>query len=271
MGHREQYIRKMEVIRFRFAFMDSWKTWVFEYLTSVFAGTNDFSFVAGAGKSVIWYVHISVFPHLRLMGLASSTIVEIIDDMRKRGLASLGFFYCDFRDDDKRNLHGLVSSLLVQLCHHSDSYSAILSEYYSAHDDGARQASDNALIGCLRDILKHQGQAPVYIIIDALDECPNTFGMPSPREKVLAFLEGLLDLHLQNLHICITSRPEFDIATALGRLSFHTISLHDETGQRQDIVNYLKSVVYTDVKMKEWRTEDKELVINELMKRADGV
>jgi hypothetical protein len=125
--------------------------------------------------------------------------------MRKRGLASFGFFYCDFRDDDKRTLRGLVSSLLVQLCDHSDSYSTILSKFYSEHSDGSRQASDNALLGCFRNILKHPGQAPVYIIIDGVDECPNTSGMPSPREKVLRFLEELIKLHLESLHICITS------------------------------------------------------------------
>jgi hypothetical protein len=98
-----------------------------------------------------------------------------------------------------------VSSLLVQLCGHSDSYSAILSEFYSAHGDGSWPPSDDALIGCLRDILNHPGQAPVYLIIDGLDEAPNTFGMSFLREKVLAFLEELVDLHLQNLRICLTS------------------------------------------------------------------
>jgi len=191
--------------------------------------------------------------------------------MRKRGLASLGFFYCDFRDDDKKNLRGLVTSLLVQLCDHSDCYSAILSEFYSEHGGGLRQASDDELIGCLEDILKLQKQAPVYIIIDGLDECPNTFGMPSPREKVLDFLKELVTLRLQNVHICITSRPEVDITMALNSLPFQTISLHDEIGQKQDIVNYLNSVVYADPKMNKWRAEDKDLVIDVLKRKADGM
>jgi hypothetical protein len=192
--------------------------------------------------------------------------------MRKRGLASLGFFYCDFRDDDK-NLRGLVSSLLVQLCGHSDSYSAILSEFYSAHGDGSWPPSDDALIGCLRDILNHPGQAPVYLIIDGLDEAPNTFGMSFLREKVLAFLEELVDLHLQNLRICLTSRPEVDITTTLYPLAFRIVPLHDESGKKQDIVNYLNAVVYTDAKVKTlaWTTEDKKLVISVLTKKAGGM
>ena len=191
--------------------------------------------------------------------------------MRKRGFASLGFFYCDSEDDDKRNLRGLVSSLLVQLCDHSDSYSTILSDFYSANGDGSRQPSDGELIGCLSDILKQPGQAPIYIIIDGLDACPDTFGIPSPREKVLEFLKGLVDLHLQNIRICVTSRPEVDITTALDPLPFRTVALHDEIGQRQDIVDYVRSVVNTDAKMKKWRTEDKELVINALTRNVDGM
>ena len=233
--------------------------------------TNDFVFVAGAGKSVISYVDPSAFKERRLIGLVSSTIIEDIDDMRKRGLASLGFFYCDFRDDDKKNLRGLVSSLLVQLCDQSDSYSTILSKFHSAHDDGSRHPSDEALIGCLRDILKHPGQAPVYIVVDGLDECPNASGMPSPREKVLLFLKGLIELHLQHFYLCITSRPEVDITITLDPLAFRPISLHEERGQKQDIINYINSVVHTDAKMKRWRAEDKEMVVDVLTKKADGM
>jgi len=191
--------------------------------------------------------------------------------MRMRGLASLAFFYCDFRDVNKKNLRGLLSSILLQLCDHSDSYSSILSEFYSAHGDGSREPSDDELIGCLEDILRHPSQAPAYVIIDGLDECPDTFGMPSPREKVLVFLERLVNLHLQNLHVCITSRPEVDIQATINRLLFRTVSLHEESGQRQDIVNYIRSIVYKDANMERWRPEDKELVIDVLTEKADGM
>jgi hypothetical protein len=205
------------------------------------------------------------------MKRTSSTIIEDIDHMRKRGLASLAFFYCDFRDDKKKNLRGLLSSLLVQFCQSSDSYSAILSDFYSEHDNGSRPPNDEALIGCLKRVLKHPGQAPVYIVIDALDECPNTFGMLSPREKVLKFVEELVDLHLTDLHICVTSRPEADITTTLDSLPFNQISLHTEMGQVQDIVEYIKSVVRADPKMKRWRPADKELVIEVLTNKVDGM
>ena len=183
----------------------------------------------------------------------------------------MAFFYCDSRGVNKKNLRGLLSSILLQLCDHSDSYSTILSEFYSAHGDGSREPIDTELVGCLEDILRQPGQAPTFIIIDGLDECSDTFGLPTPREKVLLLLKRLVNLHLQNLHVCITSRPEVDIQTTINRLPFRTVSLHNENGQRQDIVQYIMSVVHTDAKMGRWRPKDKEMVIDVLTKKADGM
>jgi NACHT domain len=205
------------------------------------------------------------------MALASSTIIENINLMKKSGLASLAFFYCDFREDEKRHLRGLLSSLLVQLCHQSSSYYQIISSFYSEHANGSQHPSDKELVQCLKNILEVTGQAPVYLIIDGLDECSNTSAMPSPREKVLKLLEDLIDSRLSNLRLCVTSRPEFDIGAVLEPLAFSSVSLHDERGQREDIGNYIMSVVNTDPNMRRWKTTDKELVINVLINKSDGM
>ena len=191
--------------------------------------------------------------------------------MRKSGLASLGFFYHDFRDDQKKDRHGLLSSLLVQLCHQSDSYCDILTEFYSEHGNGSQHPSDSALARCLMDVLKHPQQAPVYLIVDGLDECPNTSSMPAPREKVLELVEEVIDARLPNLHICVTSRPEADIKTVLEPLSLRSVSLHDESGQMEDIEKYIKSVVTKDPRNRKWKAEDKQLVIRVLSEKADGM
>ena len=136
--------------------------------------------------------------------------------MQKAGLASLAFFYCDFREDQKKDLRGLLSSLIVQLCHQSDSYSDILLKFYSEHAKGERHPSDDELARCLTDILKLPGCAPVYLIVDALDECPNTTSAVwSPRAKVLDLIQALIKLQFPNLRMCVTSRPETDIKDVL--------------------------------------------------------
>jgi hypothetical protein len=107
--------------------------------------------------------------------------------------------------------------------------------------------------------------------MDALDECPITSAIPSPREEVLELVEELVNLHLPNLHICATSRPELDIQVILERLTLRAVSLHDETGQQQDISNYVHSFVHSDRRMQRWREEDRDLVIKTLSEKADGM
>ena len=203
--------------------------------------------------------------------LDSSAITEDILGMCKRGQALLGFFYCDFREDLKKDLRGLLSSLVVQLCDQSDAYCAFLSDFYSAHGRGSQYASDSELLQCLKDMVKIPGQTNVYIIIDALDECPNTSDLASPRDKVLDLVKDLVDLRVPRLRICVTSRPEADIEPVLSPLSFHSISLHCERGQIQDITEYIRTVVDTHHEFRRWNAKDKELVIAVITKKADGM
>ena len=187
--------------------------------------------------------------------------------------ATVAYFYFDFKDTDKQNLHNALPSLLTQLSTHSDSYCDILSDVYKAHNNGAYKPNNTTMITCLKEMLALPDQVPVYIILDALDECPNTSGIPSAREQVLDFLKDLVGLWLPNLHICATSRPEIDIRSALEPLASWPISIHDQNGQKKDIEDYIRSVVYgnSDTAMRGWRDQDKELVFETLTERADGM
>ena len=201
----------------------------------------------------------------------SSSIIRDIDRLCATGLALMAYFYFDFRDTDKQHRRGLLSSLLCQLCAESDLCYEILSHLYSSHGGGTREPSEGALTQCLMDMLQLEGQPAIYIIVDALDECPNTSGMPTPREKVLDFIEDLIGSQLPNVHICVTSRPEFDIRCILEPLTPFRVSLHDESGQKKDILDYVSTVVNSDRRMRKWRAHEKQLVIDTLSERADGM
>ena len=191
--------------------------------------------------------------------------------MQKSGLVSLAIPYCDFREDKKKDLRGLLSSVLFQLSNQSDSYHSILSDFYSTHLYGARSPGDDELVHCFFDMLRHPGSQPVYLIVDALDECPGTCSSSSPREKLLSLLEGLVGAQLPNLRICVTSRTEVDIKTILGPLALPSISLQNESGQKEDIKNYIESFVNANKKMKNWNQRFRQLVIEVLSEKADGM
>ena len=84
-------------------------------------------------------------------------------------------------------------------------------------------------------------------------------------------MKKLVELNLPNLRLCVTSRPEIDIRTSLETLTSNWISLHDERGQKQDIIDFVTSVVYSDEDMQRWRDDDKKLIIKTLSERADGM
>jgi len=127
------------------------------------------------------------------------------------------------------------------------------------------------MVDCLKEMLSLEAQGPTYIILDALDECPITSSIPSPREEVLDLVDELVGLHLPNVHICITSRPEHDIRVVLECLTELPVSLHDESGQQEDIANFVATFVRSNQRMKRWREEDKNLVIKTLSEKADGM
>src|ERR1700679_2813842 len=193
--------------------------------------------------------------------------------MCEDGKATMAYFYFDFRDANKQGLRDLVPSLLTQLSAHSNARCDILSDLYVVHDRGKKQPSDSALIKCLKDMLTLPDQRPIYLIMDALDESPNASGFPSAREGVLQLVKGLADLRHPNLRICVTSRPEIDIKDVLEPLTFLRVSLHDQSEQKKDIADYVRSVVYSNLEpiIRRWKKEDKDLVIEVLSERADGM
>ena len=204
------------------------------------------------------------------MSGTSSAIVQEAKAIYETGLALIAYFYCSFTAKSKQDIRGLLTSLIAQLCAKSDLCYNIISDLYSRHNAGSQQPEDDTLIRCLKDMLQLPGQPMIYLIVDALDECPNT-SIASPRERVLKFLQELVGLRLPNLRICLTSRPEADIIADLVLLASHTISLHDECGQKEDIANYIRAVVHSDRYMRKWRAADKELVIHTLSGKAHGM
>jgi hypothetical protein len=218
-------------------------------------------------------VCLSLPPSFRSLFFASSSVIEDIMAVCETGSAVMAYFYFDFKDLKKQTCHDLLLSLVSQLSIRSSPCCGILNRIYEAHDKGTRQPRDDSLKECLKQMLGLPGQRPIFIVLDALDECPDTSGLPPPRSEVLQLVKELVDLRLSGLHICATSRPEVDIRAVLQPLAFRSVSLHDESGQKADIADYVRNVVNSSpsAAMRRWRANDKELVIETLTERADGM
>jgi hypothetical protein len=200
--------------------------------------------------------------------LTSSTIIK---DINKTGPGHFGFFFFDFMDPSKSNALSLLSSLIAQLSDQSNDLFDIPFYLYSSYCNKIQPPSVVELTKCLEGMLRIAHEVPIYFIIDALDECllTDASGRSSPRRRVLALVEKIVKLNRPNLRICITSRPEADIQATLRPLTStsNTIILHDEKGQNNDIVNFVRSEVQN---LQAWQEEDKEFAIKTLPDKADG-
>ena len=202
----------------------------------------------------------------------SSSIIERFIPLREKKLASLAFFFFEPDEErdkaNKKDVRNVLTSLLIQFSTHLDPCRKIISRIYSKHGKGTQQPSIGDLTQCLHEVLAAAAQQPIYIIIDALHECSNISGLPTPREELLELLTYLVDLRIPNLHICITSCLEDDIKSALKPLAYNTVSLHDESGQKKDISDYVNAVVKS---MRSWKDKDRKLVVKVLNEKADGM
>jgi hypothetical protein len=207
-----------------------------------------------------------------MLTLTSSTIIQ---DINKTEPGHYGFFFFDFKDPGKNNARSLLSSLIVQLSDQSNDLFDVLLGLNSSHRNHSHSPSVDALTQCLEDMLRVPQEVPVYLIVDALDECLFTDErneQSSPRRQVLTLVEKFVKLDLPNLRICVTSRPEPDIQATLGPLTStsNIISLHDESGQKSDIDNFVRSEILFYANLRRWREEDKEFAIKTLSDKADG-
>lgn len=116
------------------------------------------------------------------------------------------------------------------------------------------------------------GFSAVYIIIDALDECPV---VNNERKKLLISLQRIFTKAPNSLHIFYTSRKEFDIEATMRPmlslpfaaevdLSMRRYSLDNDIGRYIDFT--LQAAEYNS-----WPESIKEKSIVTLVEKADGM
>ena len=91
------------------------------------------------------------------MLLISSAIIEDIKHLRESKSALVAYYYFDFKDASKRDIRGLLTSLLLQLVDKSNRCWDLLSQLHKMCRDGSEQPSDAALVQCL--IIMPEGHA----------------------------------------------------------------------------------------------------------------
>lgn len=154
---------------------------------SVMRGETKLS-IAGSGKSI----------------LSSSVIKHLQDRHASKPSTALAYFYFSFSDIKKQNVDGMLASLIKQIGSRRLNKQLLerLGEYKVKEQRPDTKTFGEVLISSL------SGYSDVYVVIDALDECPV---LNERRERLLESLNFILANTPDSLHVFLTSRKEPDI------------------------------------------------------------
>lgn len=163
----------------------------------------------------------------------------------------------------------MLASLLKQLCSQLQGVFLFLEQFRGYKKRGERldtQTLEELLLTSTTSF------SNVYIVIDALDECPLLNGQ---REILLKSLGRILTNAPTNIHMFLTSRKEQDIDKNLrffsspSRLIEIDLLAHQETLNR-DICQYIE-LKLASVDFTSWPESVKEEVKQSLVQNADSM
>ncbi|KAI9764163.1 MAG: hypothetical protein M1840_008645 [Geoglossum simile] len=226
-------------------------------------GTQHHSFLwlygkAGCGKTV----------------LSSTIIHKISSKIREEGLGVLAYYYISFRDKESQEVYPLVCSLLTQLVRglvrevRPGQY--YLPTAFRNLYDNYQPASEPTMEDLIATFQGVSGESKkIYIVIDALDECP----LQRDREDIIKFLKEFSLCVQSSMHILITSREEKDIRDTINEVleeKCHRVSIQN-VRVNDDIRVYLQTSMAEDSVFRKWPCQVQDKVIEHLMEKANGV
>ena len=180
------------------------------------------------------------------------------------------FFYCSYKEEERRTADSISRALLKQLFSREKSLEPSLMEIFQKEKESGHPSTslgfpqtkkyfEAAMSGC----------GDLFIVVDALDECGTT-----ERDEITAFLGSLLGMgEADRVKILITSRPEDDLALAFESQSSYRIDVDDTT---KDIEPFVASRVRDLVRSKKLLRGNvppdlQEKIIATLNRKADGM
>ena len=136
-----------------------------------------------------------------------------------------------------------------------------LNSFYQEHQHG--RPPQDGLFSEIKSFLDNT----TYIVVDALDECPDN---GKERKYLCQILAELHKWQAQNLHILVTSRKEPDIATALSAImTSDPISITEEV--ESDIQQYVSTQLATDADLMGNPPEVNNEINRVLLEKAKGM
>ena len=131
----------------------------------------------------------------------SSAVIQHLDELHPRDpCTATAYFFFDFRDERKQNFANMARSLIAQLSARRPDTPESLQSLRPYCDQKIQPPNDDLLKAIKATT---EGFSNVYLIIDALDECPEA---KHQRDELLSMLGTIHKWTKANLHVLLTSR-----------------------------------------------------------------
>ena len=200
---------------------------------------------AGCGKSV----------------LCSTAIQHTFRHQRSQSGSALAFFFFTFDDESKQDASAMLRALLLQLSGQVAGMDADLTRLKDSYNYGTPPVT--TLMEYLRQAVTRSHH--VYLLIDALDECP----VGDRRDSALSTIQTIRQWELPGLHLVVTSRDVVDVRQALDVEAQNMVALKNDNVS-QDILRYVSHQVDYDPQLRRWG-DQRDTIKKYLAQHANGV
>ncbi|KKP01543.1 hypothetical protein THAR02_06365 [Trichoderma harzianum] len=206
---------------------------------------------AGSGKSI----------------LSSSVIKYLRDQYVTEPSTVVSYFYFSFSDPEKQKVDVMLASLTKQICARWTKRSQLMERLGQYKISGQRPDTETLEAVLIASASEFDN---VYIVIDALDECPL---LNEQRAKLLKSLRRVLAIAPNKFHFFFTSRREPDIDDKIRPILSSTDKNEIDLLARQQIINkdiyhYIDSQLNGD-EYKNWPESVKDEARESLVEKAD--
>jgi hypothetical protein len=184
--------------------------------------------------------------------------VEYLQKLYKDTDVAVAFIYCNYKEQVAQTARNLVASLLKQLVQNSRVTSDNIKSFYRDHQDAETHPTLDEFTKALRSELRLYSRA--FIIVDALDECPEHDEIRGETRADL--VEALRTLDTVNL--MLTSRDMHSIAQQFHGTPRLEIRAHDH-----DVQKYIEGRI-TRVPRRHL-VGLKETIVSKIIEKADGM
>ncbi|KAJ7723733.1 hypothetical protein DFH07DRAFT_1067168 [Mycena maculata] len=195
--------------------------------------------------------------------LSSSVIQKLIDDQQlfaDLGKASaVAFFYFDFKAKDGNTVETALRRIVLQLSAQSPHPFRALDKQYNL-SKGQALPNYQDLQRILKELLEQLGR--VYIILDALDECPDT-----ELAQLITLLTMLREWTGSPLHLFFTSQTRASFTDAFTDIP--CVFLESDVTQ-PDVELFIASELRENLKMKTWASRADE-IIHRVLHKSSGM